>query len=445
MKAFAAILSFFLPYVSVTFADDWPQWLGPKRDGVWRETGILDKFPEGGPKIIWRTKIGAGYAGPAVSQGKVFVADRHLATGAAKAQNPFQRGEIPGTESIVCLDEKTGKLVWKHQYDCAYTVSYAAGPRATPTVSGGIVYALGAEGHLFSLEADTGKVNWETKFGDYTGAKTPMWGWAGAPLVYGDLLICLAGGDGAVALALDQSTGEERWRALSAKEPGYCPPTLIQHGGKDQVIIWHPEAINSLNPVTGEVYWTIPWKLRSGLSIATPQIEGDILFFTSFYNGSAALRLKPDQSRPEVIWQTQHVSEKRTTHLHAIMPTPVLRDGLIFGTCSYGEFRCLDLATGDRIWESMEPSTKSDRKLRWFNQFTTPIGDRYILFNERGELIIAELSREGYRELDRAKVIEPDSSDMRQRSIVWTHPAYTNGCAVIRNDSEVIRVLLREE
>ena len=156
------------------------------------------------------------------------------------------------------------------------------------------------------------------------------------------------------------------------------------------------------------------------------------------------LKLNADQSAPEILWQTQTVSEKRTTHLNSIMPTPVLRDGLIFGTCSYGEFRCLDQATGQRIWESMEPSTGSARKLRWYNNFITPNGDRDLLFNEEGDLIIAKLSRKGYREIDRVHLIEPDGNDMRQRSIVWSHPAYAEGSIFIRNDSEIIRVDLRK-
>ena len=424
-------------------AEDWPQWLGQDRDGVWRETGIFQKFPEDGPEILWRTPMGAGYAGPSVSGGKVFVMDRHVAKDASKSANPFQRGRIPGTERVVCLDEESGRILWKYEYACDYTVSYAAGPRVTPTVDGDRVFSLGAEGDLLCLKAGDGTKIWGRSLGDDLQVKTPVWGYAGAPLVYRNLLICLAGGNGSTAIAFEKETGREAWRALTSKEPGYCPPTLINHGGVDQVILWHPDSINSLDPLTGNVYWTIPWKLRSGLSIPTPKLDGDHLFFTSFYNGSTMLKLDPKQSEPEILWQTQNVSEKRTTHLNSIMPTPVLKDGLIFGTCSYGEFRCLDQATGKRIWESMEASTGSGRKLRWFNIFLTPVEDRYFLFNEKGDLIIAKLDRSGYRELDRVHLIDPDGSDMRQRPIVWSHPAYANGSVLIRNDSEIIRASLK--
>src|SRR5438105_2086462 len=120
-------------------ADDWPQWLGPQRDGVWREIGILEKFPAEGPKVRWRAPIGAGYTGPAVANGRVYVMDRQLAQGASNSSNPFARGEIPGTERVLCLKEDDGEILWKHEYDCPYAVSYPAGPRATPTVHDGKV------------------------------------------------------------------------------------------------------------------------------------------------------------------------------------------------------------------------------------------------------------------------------------------------------------------
>src|SRR5581483_3658525 len=118
-------------------ADDWPQWLGPQRDGVWRETGIVEKFPPGGPKVLWKAPVGGGYAGPAVAGGKVYVIDRVLPEGTRNPANAFARDEIPGRERVLCLDEQTGRVIWKHEYDCPYRISYPAGPRATPLVSGG--------------------------------------------------------------------------------------------------------------------------------------------------------------------------------------------------------------------------------------------------------------------------------------------------------------------
>src|SRR5262249_34689477 len=128
-------------------ADDWPQWLGPRRDGVWRETGLLQKFPPGGPKIRWRAPVGQGYSGPAVAGGRVYVTDLVLAPG-AKQGNPFMRAPVRGTERVLCLDEASGKPVWEHEYPCTYEIQYPAGPRTTPVVAGGKVYTLGAMGDL---------------------------------------------------------------------------------------------------------------------------------------------------------------------------------------------------------------------------------------------------------------------------------------------------------
>src|SRR5688572_5314156 len=182
-------------------ADDWPQWLGPQRDGVWREEGLIEKFPVTGPPVRWRVPISAGYSGPAVSGGRVFVMDRQLSGKADPPGNAFSRGRIPGNERVVCLNEADGKLLWVHEYDCPYTVSYAAGPRTTPLISEGKVYTLGAEGNLFCLDAATGKEIWARDFKKDFGIPTPMWGFAAHPLLDGNRLICLAGGDGSVAVA----------------------------------------------------------------------------------------------------------------------------------------------------------------------------------------------------------------------------------------------------
>src|SRR5437660_8047036 len=136
MLEFARAMKFAPVFAALSFcfsiasclADDWPQWLGPQRDSIWRETGIVEKFPEGGPPVLWRIPVGGGYSGPAVVKGRVYLTDRELATGASNPANPFARGIIPGSERVLCFDAQSGKLVWQHKYDCPYSVSYAAGP-----------------------------------------------------------------------------------------------------------------------------------------------------------------------------------------------------------------------------------------------------------------------------------------------------------------------------
>ncbi len=423
-------------------ADDWPQWLGPERDGVWRENGIVEKLPADGLKIRWRVPIGGGYAGPAVAKGRVYVMDRQLAEGATNPSNAFSRGEIPGRERVLCLNESDGKVLWEHAYDCRYTVSYASGPRTTPVVHEGKVYTLGSEGNLHCLDAEKGTVLWARDFKTDFGVKTPMWGFAGHPLVDGNKVICLAGGDGSTAVAFDKNTGKEVWRALSAQEPGYAPPMIYEFAGKRQLIVWHPESVNGLDPETGKVFWTHRHAppVRAGMTIPTPRKVGDLLFLTSFYNGSVLLRVDSDQ--PSVVWQSKKVSEKDTDGLHSVMATPLIESGYIYSPCSYGQFRCLKLETGDRLWETFAPT--SGKSERWGNAFVVKNGDRAFLFNEQGDLIIAKLTPEKYEEISRARLLQPDNRDPR-RLVVWSHPAFANRSVYARNDHELVCASLAQE
>ncbi len=420
-------------------ADDWPQWLGPQRDGIWRETGLVENLPAGGLTYQWRTSIGGGYAGPAVAGGRVFVLDWQRAAGTAAPTNAFSRGEIPGRERVLALDAASGRIVWEHPYDCRYTVSYAAGPRATPTIADGKVYTLGAEGDLRCLEATAGRLIWSKRFGTEFGVKTPVWGFAGHPLVDGQKLICLAGGPGSVAVAFDKETGRVLWRALTAAEPGYAPPMIHEFGGRRQLILWHPEAVNALDPESGAVLWTHALKpsIRSGMSIPTPLKIGDQLFLTSFYNGSLLLKVSATNATP--VWQSRKVSERDTDGLHSVMATPLIRGGYIYSPCSYGQFRCLELQTGERRWETFAPT--SGKSARWGHAFVIQQGPRAILFSEQGDLIFARLSPEKYEETSRAHLLDPDNHDPG-RPVVWSHPAFANRRIYARNDHEIVCVSL---
>jgi len=198
-------LALVLLTAAVGRADDWPNWMGLKRDNVWRETGILDTFPAGGPKVVWQTPIAGGFASPAVSGGKVYVTD--YVTAADVQVDNFDRNEFSGTERVLCLDEKTGKELWKHEYPVKYTVSYPAGPRCAPNVHAGKVYTLGAEGDLVCLDAATGKVVWSKNLKAEYKAKSPLWGYAAHPLIDGQKLITLAGTDGCHVVALETNLG----------------------------------------------------------------------------------------------------------------------------------------------------------------------------------------------------------------------------------------------
>jgi outer membrane protein assembly factor BamB len=437
--------------LAVTFvqADDWPQWLGPKRDGVWREKGILDKFPKDGPKVKWRVDVGGGYSGPAVAGGRVFLTDRVVAPGAKEPTNAFdQKTAVPGKERVLCLDEANGHQLWKHEYPCVYQVSYASGPRATPLVDGDRVYTLGTMGHLNCLDVKKGDVIWSKDLRDeYKGsgkaAGGAWWGFSASPLLDGDKLICLVGGEGSIAVAFDKKTGKELWKSLSASESGYCPPMIYEQGGKRHLIIWHPDAVVSLDPETGKERWSQKFEIKAGLSIPTPRLDGDKLFITAFYDGSLMLKMKPDGSGVDVLWKSKVKSEapNQTTELHSIMPTPFVVDGHIYGVCSYGELRCLEEDTGKRVWMTRVPT--GGEEVRWGNAFLVRNEDRFFIFNEKGDLIIARLTPKGYDEVSRAHLLDPDNK-LPGRPVIWSHPAFANKMVFARNDHEIVCVSLAE-
>src|SRR5262249_25277324 len=170
------------------------------------------------------------------------------------------KGKVPKTERVLCFRASDGKLLWKHEYDAPYAgIGYRAGPRTTPVVHQGKVYTLGTMGHLHCLDAAQGTVLWSKDFMKKYKAKPPVWGWSAHPLLDGDKLICMVGGKGSAVMAFDKDTGKELWRALSTEEICYVPPVIIKAGGKRQLIVWHSEAVNSLDPEKGTKYWSVPY------------------------------------------------------------------------------------------------------------------------------------------------------------------------------------------
>ncbi len=419
-------------------ADDWPQWMGPQRDDVWRETGILDKFPKGGPKVLWRAKLSWGYAGPAVADGLVYVLDYDTKAN-VKAAQTFMRPKKPleGKERVLCLDAKTGNEVWKHEYDCPTTVSYP-GPRCTPTVADGKVYTLGAEGDLFCLDAKKGSVLWSKDFKKDYGAKTAIWGFAGHPLVDGKKLICPVGGKDGALMAFDKDTGKEIWKAVEAKELGYSPPTIIEAAGKRQLIFWTGEAIHALDPETGKAYWSYPLAPATAMSIMAPQKLGDLLFASGRSdargsNVSTLLKLATDKPAADQLWKGD-----RDHSIGAINMTPLLEDGVIYGVDGDGFLKAIDVQTGNRLWATGVPVSGEAKKIAGAGTaFLVRNGDRHFIFAETGHLIIAKLTRKGYEEIDRWKMLEPTSFAF-DRNVVWSHPAFAGRCVFARNDKEIV-------
>jgi outer membrane protein assembly factor BamB len=433
---------------AVARADDWPQWAGPRRDGVWRESGILERFPPGGPKTLWRMPIGAGYSGPAVVGDRLYIMDRPDVPPPAPGQEArISKEAIPGTERVLCIDAGTGKTLWMHQYDCPYQISYPSGPRATPTVVNGKVYTLGAMGDLLCLDAADGKKLWGRNFrADFGLKRPPVWGWSSAPLVDGDRLYCLVGGDGSMVVCFDAASGKEIWRALSSEEIGYAPLLLGDVHGRKQLIVWHTEAAVGLDPADGKILWSLDYPIegerqRPEVNIAAPRLIGnDRLLLTNFYHGATLLKLPDGAGKPELVWNLASTNLMHSDRgLHTVMCTPLVKDKYIYGICGQGELRCLELDTGKRLWETL--AAVNHKRGLFANAFLVEHGDHCWIYNDQGDLVLAKLTPLGYEELGRVHLLNTTLAT-RGREVTWCHPAFANRCCYVRNDKEMVCISL---
>jgi outer membrane protein assembly factor BamB len=408
---------------------DWPQWRGLNRDGVWQETGVVRKFDTPELPALWRAKIGPGYSGPTVANRRVYVTDR--------VTTPNQ------LERVHCFDAMTGQQLWSHTYNCTYErVEQRDGPRASVTIDGGRAYSLGTMGHLFCFDAAKGNVLWSKDLDAEYQIRMPLWGIAAAPLVENDLIIVQIGGkDNACLVAFDKTNGQEKWRALD-DQASYSAPIIIEQAGKRVLVCWTAQRIVGLDPSTGKLYWEqafIPGRISQ--NIATPVFANNCLFVSSFFDGSLVLKVSPDRLAVEKLWQRKGPSERDTDSLHCCISTAIIQGDFIYGVDSYGELRCLDLHTGNRIWENLTAVPKA----RWANIHLVQNADKVWMFNERGELIIGKLSPEGFHELSRAKLINPTAGQLDQRGVCWSHPAFAYKHVYIRNDQELLCANLAAE
>ncbi len=434
LRFFVSILigTFALGVPNQLFAQDWNQWQGPLRNGRWETSGTIDKFAAEGPKFVWRQKVANGYSGPSVAGGKVVVMD-FVRTEGDPTPNPGTKSALEGTERVQCLDATSGKVLWRHEYKCSYLISYPNGPRATPVIDADRVYTLGAEGNLKCLDLANGKVVWEKDLkAEYNLESAPHWGFAAHPLVDGNTLYCVVGGEGSVAVAFDKLSGKELWRSLSAPVQGYCPPTIVEAHGIRTLIIWHSHAINGLNPNTGEVYWSFDLVPAYEMPIIAPIQTGNQVLATALQGTSLLIELGKDAKSPKEIW--------RGGGIHSDHNPPLIVDGHIYGVSERGPLKCCDLKSGKEVWESMV-TANNGRPVNSGTGFIVQGDGKFFMFIETGELIIAKLSPEGCEELDRAKILEP-TSRTGSRKVVWSHPAFAGTRMYVRNDEEIVCVEL---
>jgi outer membrane protein assembly factor BamB len=410
--------------------------MGEHRDGVYRETGLIESIPSEGLNVKWRMPIGGGYAGPAVASGRVFLFDYVLKSGDI-VNNPGQRARLDGAERLIAFDAQSGKELWSYKYDCPYNISYPAGPRCTPTVDGEHVFILGSEGDLSCLQVADGQRVWSINFKQQFQAKVPIWGFATHPLVVGDLLYTMVGGEGQGIVAINKKNGEVVWKALDCNA-GYCPPTLIEFGGRRQLIVYHPEGVSSLNPDDGSEYWSIPIKPQYEMSIARPMIDGNKMYASGIGNQSVMIELDSSKPAAREVWKGTPANS-----IFSANATPLFVDGVLYGSdCHSGKFMAVDSKDGSRLWTTFEATRPGERRrVNHGTGFVTRIGetDRYFIMNEAGDLLMARLTAEAFQSLGRFHLLEP-VGEAFGRKVVWSHPAYAEKTVFARNDKEIVAV-----
>jgi outer membrane protein assembly factor BamB len=403
---------------SLAHADDWWQWRGPYRDGVCRENGLLAIFPPGKLKARWTVPVGTGFSTPIVAQGRAYVSDAELI--------------LPtGRERILSFDERTGERQWAYVYDPNYPKwaldgTNPIGPRATPVVENSRLYSLGILGHLVALDAKTGVVFWKHDLAkEFAGHQECT----GSPLIDGDLVIVSVGArPDACVIAFDKHSGKKVWSALN-EAASFSSPVIVMVGGSRQLIVWTQQWITAFAPTTGKVFWRQRLNTSGDFAVPTPVQKGDNLLVAGLM-----LKLNPKGGPPSVLWPT---SEPVTAKLLSNTSTPVLDGDYVYAAKSSGEFVCLEAATGKEVWRT----DKVTGLRRGASAQITPNGDSAFLYNDRGELIRARLSPNGYQELSRTALIEPTSPFFGGK-YAWAPPSFANGHLFVRNDRELLCISL---
>jgi outer membrane protein assembly factor BamB len=411
----AVSLALLLSGLATMQAEDWPQWRGPNRDGIWNEAGLLQSFPPNGLKVSWRVPVGRGWSSPIVAQGRVYLTDVELAP-------PSPR------ERVLCFEEASGRLLWSHPYavdypDWALTPD-TGGPRATPIIRDGRLFTLGALGDLFCLDAAKGEVVWKKNLAKDYQVKE-FTGITASPLIENELLILyLCGKPAACVVAFDRDSGKEAWRALDDSFT-YSSPITLAAGGRRQLIVWTQEAVTSLDPGSGKTWWREEVPTSGDQAVSTPVFSSPWLFV-------AGLMFKLDANKPaaSVLWPDTRIGSKR---ILSNTSTALLRGGCLFSARTSGELVCLEAGTGKQVWQTNTVTSLKNGSCIHL----TPNGDSVLLFTDQGNLIRARLGSEGYQELSRVHVLDPTHA-FNGRRVVWPPPAYANQHIFVRNDRELI-------
>ena len=377
----------------VTWAQDWPQWRGPNRDGVVGVYSAPAVWPEK-LKLKWKVNVGEGHSSPVMADGKIYLHTR--------------QGE---REVVSCLRPGTGEVIWQEAYAASYTVNPAAerhgkGVKSTPVVQAGRIYTMGIGGILSCFDAKTGKPQWRKEFG------SPDFGTAMSPLVDRGLLIAHVGTGGHGALtAFDAETGSERW-SWKGDGPAYASPIVVELGRTRQVVTQSQHNIVGVSVATGELLWRIPFNTAYDQNIVTPVLYRDTLIFSGLDNGVMAVRVlkRGSEWSTETLWQNKDVS--------MYMSSPVVSGDLLFGLSHHkrGQFFCLDPRNGTTLW------TSEGREAT--NAAIVDAGTVLLLLTDNAELIVVKKSGKGFEPLRKYSVAD---------SPTWAHPVVLSGGILIKD------------
>ncbi|MEX2214802.1 MAG: PQQ-binding-like beta-propeller repeat protein [Phycisphaeraceae bacterium] len=415
--AIVCLLAILLAHASPAAAQDaksadWPQFLGPKRTGVSSDTGLIDAWPEKGPREVWRSKGGVGMSGLAVSAGRVITL--------------VQDDE---GQHALALEAATGKQLWKTKVAPAYKNSQGDGPRATPAIADGRAFVFTGNGMLAALKADTGDLIWKhDTIAEFKG-EIADFGMACSPLVVEGRVIVTVGAPGATVVAFDCDSGNFAWKTGNAKA-GYSSPALLKVGGEEQLVVFTGETLWGIQPKSGSVLWSYPYKTPFDCNIATPIQYKDHIFISSGEDHGCALLSFADPASDGIIvvsevWKSQGASSVMRNGWQ----TSLLIDGRLYGMDNVGaatsltHFNCVDMATGKLIWQHK----------RFGNGNFIAADGKLILTTIKGELVLAKVSPQGFDELGRMKVL----TSMKQG------PALAGGLLYVRDDREIVCFDLR--
>jgi outer membrane protein assembly factor BamB len=394
--------------VCVARADDWPQWLGPKRDGSTTEKVAPWKDA---PKVAWRLPVEKGFACPVVAEGRVFV---HASV---KDKN---------AEEIIAIDAVSGKEVWRKSYDRApYQSVLGSGPRATPTVAGNRVYACGITGMLSCWEADTGKRLWLVDTYKLLGKSLPTFGVCCSPLVVGNVVLVSVGGKGSCLAAFDTEKGELLWKGFDEPASTSSPVLFAapnRPGKLPDAVYMTTLRLLAVNPVDGSLSWEFPLVFQAVGASTTPLVAGDQLFTSTTTNGTTAIQVrdKGDKRTANQLWQNKDVTgyfstgtlvDRQYLYLVSFTAQPKPSSAL----------SCVDVKSGKELWKK--------EGIGYYHVGVIRTGDnRLLLLDDSGTLRLVQADPKEYCELVSAKVCGG----------TFAVPALANGRLYVRDDKEIL-------